>query len=708
MTSDNENPKMTLGVNPENKPPLTDPTKPKKKGKPFLMIGLVFAGIAILYLAFAFITIAMAKENQDFALTNMFGMPAATFLNGLVTGVHIVMLIIMLVVLVMLLIPLFKMLLAKKEDVEKKKKAKKKVIITGVVLFLLLVCWIAAFVYLETRREVLKINVENPPILTTPEETLQLTAPITIKFDATYAPIDSVQFQVLSYDWDFGDGEYGTSKIVTNEYKKKGRFDVILEITKRNKLTGEETKDTYTKTITIENQELTATFKADPQSGEAPLLVKFDASDSVDPDGMIDTYEWDVDGDGEFEDEFEGEVKIEYEYKKIGSYEVMLRVTSLSGDYNTTTKQIVVGVTETPEAVIEVEGEPETFEKGVSYVFRAGESTSPNGDIKEYEWNFGDGSAKETTKTVSHKFTSEGVFQVILTVTDEDDKEGETILEVVIGDKPGVPVANIKTTPALGAGALAIEGELPLTIQFDGSDSTDFDNNIEEYEWDFNDDGTTDEYGKKVSHTFQTEGTYTVKLTVVDADDNYATDSVGVKVLPQGMNAVLQASPLSGEVPLTVNFDASSSSHPGAEISSYQWNFGDGTNPILGSAKINHKYTSIGEYTATVTVIGTDNAKNTDEVHIVVRAIQVNSCFSATPTSGEAPLTVTFNPDCSSGTITSYDWNFGDGESSTEVKPSHTFENPGVYPVTLEVLDNNSTVSNTFVNVEVTAPGGAE
>ena len=714
--SEVENPKATLGINPSmptgkpagnpaQTPPLTNPDKKPKKSlkKTLIMVGAIVGAVFVLYLAFAFITVAMAEAGEDFTVSKMFGIQAAVFLNALVTGVHIIIMLIALVFFAFVMIALFKMMLAKKTEPDKKKKAKKHLIIHGIILFVVLVAWVTAFIYLESRRDTLKINIEYPPIVTVPEDTLQLTAPITIKFDASHAPIDSDQFQILSYDWDFGDMETGTSQVVTHEYIKKGRYDVILAITKRDKSTREEMKDTHTKIITISNQELTATFTSDPQSGEAPLTVKFDASESVDPDGQIDTYEWDLDGDGDFEEDLTGEVEVEFTYEKIGNYEVMLRVTSLAGEYNVAKKQIIVGVGETPEAVIEVEGELSVFEKGVQYILKAGESTSPGGKIVAYSWDFGDGSAEEETKTVAHKFAEEGIYQVILKVTDEEDKVGEALLEVIIGEKPGVPNAILKTTPALEAEALSLEGEVPFAVAFDAGDSTDADKNIIDYEWDFDDDGKADSFGKKVSHTFEEEGTYTVRLRVIDAEDNYDTETIAIKVVAQGMKAVLEADPINGEVPLTVKFDASGSYHPASSISSYKWDFGDGTNPILSSAKISHKYTEIGEYTATVTVIGADNSKDTTEAHVVVRAIQVSSCFTALPLSGEVPLEVSFDPDCSTGTIKSYDWNFGDGNNSTELKPVHKYENPGLYTVTLEVTDNDNTVSSTTVEIEAQA-----
>jgi PKD repeat protein len=73
-----------------------------------------------------------------------------------------------------------------------------------------------------------------------------------------------------------------------------------------------------------------------------------------------------------------------------------------------------------------------------------------------------------------------------------------------------------------------------------------------------------------------------------------------------------------------------------------------------------------------------------------------------TPDVGEAPLTVSLNPGCSTGTISKYRWSFGDGETSSERKPTYTFENPGTYEVTLEVSDAQNIVDTVseFVTVQ--------
>jgi PKD repeat protein len=696
------------GQFPEDKAPLLKPIaslkqdKKKKLKKNLLTVGLIAGGLALIYLVFTFFAIGLAKEGAEFSLATLFGASTAGLLNGLVFGVYMVMLALALGAFVAVMVPLFSLLLAKKEEVERKKRAKKRIVIAGVAFFAILIAWVAAFVYLENRRDVLRININHAPIETTPADTLQLSGPVTVKFDATHADIDSKNFKAVLYTWDFGDGETEIGgQIVSHEYTTKGAFIVELSISKRNIRTGEEAKDIYVKEVSVTNQALTASFMADPLSGEAPLEVKFDASKSVDPDGQIDTYKWDVDGDGDWDDEYENETEFEYTYEKIGNYDVTLQVISVSEDYNSITKQIVVSKGETPTAVIEVQEEPEAFERGVVYIFKAGESTSPNGKIEKYEWDFGDGSPIENTKTVAHEFEREGVFNIILKVTDEEDVVGEALFEVAIGERPGEPKAVITTTPATTPGALALEGKSPFTVEFDAGLSEDSDNNIIEYEWDFDNDGRIDSYGETVDHTFAKVGTSTVLLRVIDADDNENTSTLGIKVNEPGITAKVVADPTDGEVPLTVKFDATKSSYPGGDISSFKWDFGDGTAPQLGSGTKNHKYTEIGEYTATVTAIASDNTKDSIEIYVVVRGIQVSACFDPSTEGGKAPLTVNFSPNCSTGTITKYMWDFGDGERSDELKPSHTFDLPGVYPVILEVMDSDNNVSTKTVDITV-------
>lgn len=244
---------------------------------------------------------------------------------------------------------------------------------------------------------------------------------------------------------------------------------------------------------------------------------------------------------------------------------------------------------------------------------------------------------------------------------------------------------------------------MPFIVAFDASGSTDSDNNIVDYAWDFDDDAKNDKFSAKTTYTFTLEGTYTVRLSVTDADENVGTASVIIKVKAQGIKANLQADKIEGSIPLTVKFDASGSSYQNGQITSYQWDFGDGGKPKVGSAKISHKYTEIGTYTAAVTAIGGDNSRSTAQIIITVREIPLTACFVSVFEEGKAPLKTTFDPGCSTGTAVKYFWDFGDGQNSTEVNPTHVYESAGDYTATLEIADADNTVSSASLKITVTA-----
>jgi PKD repeat protein len=156
---------------------------------------------------------------------------------------------------------------------------------------------------------------------------------------------------------------------------------------------------------------------------------------------------------------------------------------------------------------------------------------------------------------------------------------------------------------------------------------------------------------------------------------------------------------------LVVSFNASASTDPDGAITSYSWNFGDGT---TGSGVSPSKtYAVAGTYTVTLMV--TDNSGLTDTVsHTVTVSDPVvlmppNAAFSNT-VSG---LTVVFNAEASSdsdGTIVSYSWVFGDSTSGSGVNPSKTYATAGTYTVTLTVTDNDGLTDTVSHSVTLSEP----
>jgi PKD repeat protein len=166
----------------------------------------------------------------------------------------------------------------------------------------------------------------------------------------------------------------------------------------------------------------------------------------------------------------------------------------------------------------------------------------------------------------------------------------------------------------------------------------------------------------------------------------------------QAPTASFSSNVRSGGLPLSVSFTDTSTRSP----TSWYWDFGDGTssteqNPV-------HVYNKMGRFTITL------KASNSAGSKILRRANYITvtapkppaSAFTANKVSGKAPLTVTFT-DTSSGTPTSWSWDFGDGTpKSTEKNPVHTFNKAGKYTVSLtttNVYGTNVVTKKTYVTV---------
>lgn len=154
--------------------------------------------------------------------------------------------------------------------------------------------------------------------------------------------------------------------------------------------------------------------------------------------------------------------------------------------------------------------------------------------------------------------------------------------------------------------------------------------------------------------------------------------------------AIFTASVSAGDIPLTVEFDASSSVDPDGRLAQWQWTFGDGT---TGSgAVVSHTYTRAGKFTVRLTVSDTQGASASHQLEILAGNLPPLALFTATPPSGWTPLAVTLDASASSdlnGQIVEYLWDFGDGGSERGLKPVHVYSTPGTYEVTLTVRDQS-------------------
>jgi PKD repeat protein len=178
--------------------------------------------------------------------------------------------------------------------------------------------------------------------------------------------------------------------------------------------------------------------------------------------------------------------------------------------------------------------------------------------------------------------------------------------------------------------------------------------------------------------------------------------------------AALTVNPSSGVAPLTVAADASASTDVDATpISTYTFDFGDGSAPVgpQAAAKTTHIYNNTGTFTVTVTVTDSAGLASTKSAMVTVVADAPPAAkLTVTPSSGAAPLAVTADASASTDTdatkIATYTFDFGDG--SAQVGPqagataTHTYTNTGTFTLTVTVTDSAGLASTASSTVTVT------
>ena len=218
----------------------------------------------------------------------------------------------------------------------------------------------------------------------------------------------------------------------------------------------------------------------------------------------------------------------------------------------------------------------------------------------------------------------------------------------------------------------ATVGDAPLTVNFFNQSS----GVISSFLWNFG-DGTTSSEINPVK-TYVTPSLYNVTLTVNGpGGSSNVTSQVNVRG-PQAPRASFTANPTNGDAPLTVQFTDTSS----GVISSWFWNFGNGQTSTERNPRTT--FNNVGTFNVFLTVTGPGGTA-VAVVPVIVRSPAIPppvASFTFAPSSGMAPLTVQFN-NTSSGNISSYSWNFGDGTSSNATSPVKVYQFPGTYTVTL-------------------------
>ena len=347
-------------------------------------------------------------------------------------------------------------------------------------------------------------------------------------------------------------------------------------------------------------------------------------------------------------------------YTAAGTYNVNLTVEGLCGE-DTKTKQVVVDVCLPPVANFTFV----TYDCNRTVNFTDTSTENPT----SWTWQFGDG-ATSTLKNPGHLYTSSGTYTVNLTaqkVCSDGTSRQSTISKQVVVNPESPPVADFTATPTSGVA--------PLTVTFTDMSSS----NVLSWSWQFGDGATSN--AENTSHVYTAAGTYNVNLTVQGlCGEDTQTKQVVIDVCPQ---PVANFTFTTYDCNSTVTFKDTSTGNP----SSWSWQFGDGTTSTLQNPV--QVYTNAGTYTVNLTATrvcsdGTSRQSTISKQVVVDPESPPVADFSASPTSGVAPLTVNFT-DLSSSNVLSWSWQFGDGATSMLENTSHVYTAAGTYNVNLTV-----------------------
>jgi gliding motility-associated-like protein len=493
----------------------------------------------------------------------------------------------------------------------------------------------------------------------------QLQANFTIDKSAGCSPLD-VRFtntttgasDSVNYKWNLGNGNSSALPSPGATYSTPKSYTVTLTATDKG------VKSSVSKTVLI-YQKPTVNFSALPLKGCTPLNVSF--TSAITPgDGIISNYLWDF-GDGKTAQGNKLDT-ISHTYTVPQKPPISLTVTNSFGCYATADKNNLVDVLKPIIA---------DFTPSQLALCTAGDiqftNKSTGGGTFSYSWNFGDGQTS-SAKSPKHSFLSPGTFLVKLTVRNDAG--------CIAAAKPvSINVANIKanfTLPVITCTS--------RNISFLNASTKNYDS----LRWTIN--GVSAPYvpaSGSLIYNFTTPGYYDIKLVAYYKD---CTDSVTKKVsigtVPD-LNGFLVLNVSSCGLPATFTFTDTTK-----DAVKWQWKYLGNTATDDSTQTASHTFTEGSSVRINLTVTNKERCSksigklaNIDTADIDI-LIKKSSSGVIAPNRGCPGLNITFGTSAP-GTVASFAWNFGDGSSASIAAPSHIYNTPGSYQVTLNYVTKN-------------------
>jgi PKD repeat protein len=466
--------------------------------------------------------------------------------------------------------------------------------------------------------------------------------PFTVQFNNTSTGAQS-------YYWDFGNGNFSTSANPVNVYLNPGSYSVKLVAYGPGNTVDSVIFPNYINTVNPPAIGFTANITT---ACEDINVITF-----TNQSQSFDSCVWDF-GDGVTS----SVINPVHTYTQPGIYTVTLICYNTQyGCSGSLSKQSYINILGSSAALFTVN---QTVTCNSNFVFQFQGSSSAS-----WNWNFGDGSTS-SLQNPSHSYTQPGIYSVSLITTNQlgctDTLISPNLIEVKSNPQPAI--VSITSPDSCAQVYVAYTSPTP---------------GISNYLWDFGD--TTVSYSPTGTHTYFWPGNYNVSLTVQYSNgcSNTSSTNVVVHPIPIALFTITNPQGCAPHNPILTNYSTGT-------ISSYLWNFGDGT--TSNSPNPTHTYSSPGTYNLSLQVSNNFGCSTIYAPATPVVVVNLDAQFNADDLSGCAPHTVNFTYNGSAQY--SYNWDFGDGNTSTQMSPSHTYLTNGTYTVSLTVNDNQGCISS--------------
>ncbi|HVI46625.1 MAG TPA: PKD domain-containing protein [Chitinophaga sp.] len=489
------------------------------------------------------------------------------------------------------------------------------------------------------------------PVLEISPSAIEGCIPLTVDFDSKLNVTDPI----VSYQWDFGDGSTANTAKPQHIFTTQGTYTVTLNVVTAGGCTAQANSIVRTGIKSVVD------FDATPRKSCAFDVVQF-KNLSV-PHGESWQWVWPQDNSSSAEE------NPGHQFSVIGIHNVTLIVTN-NGCRSQLTKPAFIQILPPVARFSTVPDCDNPYHRK----FKDESDFGPDPSVsKSWKWDFGEPGATSTDQHPDYVYKTTGTKTVTLTI---DNGICQYIIKHdvnIIDEKPVIH----SSVPWICVGKTATFTADPLNAA-----------NIDEYYWDWG-DGTAQQLGananptNSISHLYTRTGIFTITLTITDKN-GCVRKSPPVTLAVHGPSPdFVYAGKKCKNEPIT--FTDKSTVDAGNQIAEWTWNFGDGTPPEKHTtlpAGTTHTYTNTNAYTVQLQAVDTFGCAVSAQKTINFENVKADFMTPVNISCLNAPFTFV---STSAGTVTDYQWSFGDNTTGTGAQPTKIYTAPGTYNVSLKI-----------------------